>query len=212
MKKALKITGRILLGVVTVVAVLLIGTCAYDKICLASEKDLLENQIYGQKVKVYGHDMSIYVAGEGEKTLVFMAGAGDSAPIINYKNFVDRFDKDFRVVVIEKFGYGYSDGFEGSRDVETRVKQNREALKMAGIEGPYILCPHSYTGLETVYWAQSFPEEVDAIVGLDMAVPAAYDAIDEKHIDAESKDFFWMRAARAAGIVRLVAGASIPEG
>ncbi len=212
MKKALKITGRILLGVVIVVAVLLIGTCAYDKICLASEKDLLENQIYGQKVKVYGHDMSIYVAGEGEKTLVFMAGAGDSAPIINYKNFVDRFDKDFRVVVIEKFGYGYSDGFEGSRDVETRVKQNREALKMAGIEGPYILCPHSYTGLETVYWAQSFPEEVDAIVGLDMAVPAAYDAIDEKHIDAESKDFFWMRAARAAGIVRLVAGASIPEG
>ena len=67
MKKALKITGRILLGVVTVVAVLLIGTCAYDKICLASEKGLLENQIYGQKVKVYGHDMSIYGAGEGER-------------------------------------------------------------------------------------------------------------------------------------------------
>lgn len=212
MKKALKVTGKILLGVVSVVAVLLIGACVYDKICLASEKCLLENQIYGQKVEVYGHDMSVYVAGEGEHTLVFMAGSGDSAPIINYKNFIDRFDDDYRVVVIEKFGYGFSDGFDGSRDVETRVKQNREALKQAGVDGPYILCPHSYSGLETVYWAQTYPDEVEAIIGLDMAVPAAYDMMDEKHIDSGNAEFFWMRAARYAGIVRIAAGTSIPEG
>ncbi len=212
MKKALKVIGKVLLGIVAVLVVFLIGTCVYDKICLASEKDLLENQIYGQKVEVSGHEMSIYVSGSGEHTLVFMAGSGDSAPIIGYKNFIDRFDEDYRVVVIEKFGYGFSDAFDGSRDVETRVAQNREALKKAGIEGPYILCPHSYSGLETVYWAQNFPEEVEAIVGLDMAVPAAYDMMDEKHIDSESSVYFWSRAARYAGIVRLIAGATIPEG
>ena len=127
-------------------------------------------------------------------------------------DFIDRFDEDYRVVVIEKFGYGFSDGFDGSRDVETRVKQDREALKKAGVEGPYILCPHSYSGLESVYWAQNFPEEVEAIVGLDMAVPAAYDMMDEKHIDSESSVYFWSRVARNAGIVRLIAGATIPEG
>lgn len=211
MKKALKLTGKILLGIVAVIAVVLAGTSTYNIICSAFEKDLLENQLYGRKVEVYGHDMSIYVAGEGEHTLVFMSGAGDSAPIINYKNFVDRFDEDYRVVVIEKFGYGFSDGFDGSRDVETRVKQDREALKKAGVEGPYILCPHSYSGLETVYWAQTYPDEVEAIIGLDMAVPAAYDMMDEKYIDQSTTEFFWMRAARHAGIVRLVAGASIPE-
>lgn len=211
MKKALKVTGKILLGIVAVIAVVLAGTSTYNIICTASEKDLLENQLYGRKVEVYGHDMSIYVAGEGEHTLVFMAGSGDSAPIINYKNFADRFDEDYRVVVIEKFGYGFSDGFDGSRDVETRVKQDREALKKAGVEGPYILCPHSYSGLETVYWAQTYPDEVEAIIGLDMAVPASYDAMDEKHIDSGTRQFFWMRVARHAGIVRLVAGASIPE-
>jgi pimeloyl-ACP methyl ester carboxylesterase len=211
MKKALKVTGKILLGIVAVIAVVLAGTSTYNIICSASEKELLENQIYGRKVEVYGHDMSIYVAGEGEHTLVFMAGSGDSAPSINYKNFADRFDEDYRVVVIEKFGYGFSDGFDGSRDVETRVKQDREALKKAGVEGPYILCPHSYSGLETVYWAQTYPDEVEAIIGLDMAVPASYDAMDEKHIDSGTRQFFWMRAARYAGIVRIVAGASIPE-
>lgn len=212
MKKALKVIGKVILGIVAVLVVFLAGTFVYNRICSASEKDLLENQLYGQKVEVDGHDMSIYVSGEGEHTLVFMAGSGDSAPIINYKNFIDRFEKDYRVVVIEKFGYGYSDGFKGSRDVKTRVEQDREALIKAGVEGPYILCPHSYSGLETVYWAQNFPEEVEAIIGLDMAVPAAYDMYDEKQIASESKSYFWMRVARDAGIARLVAGSTIPEG
>jgi pimeloyl-ACP methyl ester carboxylesterase len=38
-----------------------------------------------------------------------------------------------------------------------------------GIEGPFILCPHSLSGLEATLWAQKYPEEVEAIVGLDMS-------------------------------------------
>ena len=91
MKKALKRIGKILLGIVAVIAVFLLGTCVYDKICLAYEKDLLENQIYGQKVEVDGHRMSVYVSGEGKHTLVFMAGSGDSGPIFSFKDFADRF-------------------------------------------------------------------------------------------------------------------------
>ena len=74
MKKALKVTGKILLGIVAFIAVVMAGIFTYNIICSASEKDLLENQLYGRKVEVYGHEMSIYVAGEGEHTLVFMAG------------------------------------------------------------------------------------------------------------------------------------------
>lgn len=121
MKKALKRIGKILLGIVAVIAVFLLGTCVYDKICLASEKDLLENQIYGQKVEVDGHRMSVYVSGEGKHTLVFMAGSGDSGPIFSFKDFADRFD-DCRVVIIERFGYGFSDGFDDSN-----VRQNNSS-------------------------------------------------------------------------------------
>lgn len=46
------------------------------------------------------------------------------------------------------------------------------ALDKAGIQDPYVLCPHSLSGLEALYWAQKYPDEVEAIVGLDMAVPA----------------------------------------
>ena len=37
-----------------------------------------------------------------------------------------------------------------------------------GFEGPYVLCPHSMSGLEAVLWAQKYPDKVEAIVGLDM--------------------------------------------
>ena len=34
------------------------------------------------------------------------------------------------------------------------------------------------SGLEALYWAQKYPEEVSAIIGLDMAVPEYYDSMD----------------------------------
>ena len=34
--------------------------------------------------------------------------------------------------------------------------------------------PHSMSGLEALYWAQYYPNELSAIVGLDMAVPESY--------------------------------------
>lgn len=38
----------------------------------------------------------------------------------------------------------------------------------------YILFPHSMSGIEALYWAQQYPNEVKGIVGLDMAVPESY--------------------------------------
>lgn len=38
-----------------------------------------------------------------------------------------------------------------------------------------MLCPHSMSGIEALYWVQQYPEEIEAIIGLDMAVPEAYE-------------------------------------
>ena len=43
------------------------------------------------------------------------------------------------------------------------------------MKAPYVLCPHSYSGIEALYWAQTYPDEIEAIIGLDMAVPEHYD-------------------------------------
>jgi pimeloyl-ACP methyl ester carboxylesterase len=103
-----------------------------------------------------------------------MSSSGVAAPVYDYKVLYSQFSDEYRVVVIEKFGYGYSDVSALPRDVETMVNENRKALSLAGENAPYILIPHSMTALEALYWAINFPDEVSAIIGLDMAVPEEY--------------------------------------
>ena len=76
---------------------------------------------------------------------------------------------------VEKAGYGYSDIVEVDRDVASMVMEVRSALNGAGIEAPYVLLPHSMSGLEAIYWVQNYPDEISGIIGIDMAVPDAYD-------------------------------------
>lgn len=51
------------------------------------------------------------------------------------------------------------------------VNESRQALIGAGIKSPYILAPHSYSGFEAIYWANTFKDEVIAVLSIDMAIP-----------------------------------------
>ncbi len=57
----------------------------------------------------------------------------------------------------------------------------------ADIKGPYLLIPHSMSGLEAIYWAQNFPNEVSGIVSIDMAVPYSYDGFDFGKLKADAE-------------------------
>lgn len=127
---------------------------------------------YKNPVRVNGHEMNVFSAGNGEKCIVFLAGAMVTSPILEYKPLWEKLTGDFRIAIVEKAGYGFSQGNTGaSRDVETLTEESREALRLAGIQPPYLLAPHSYSGLEAVYWAMQYPQEIAGILGLDMVTP-----------------------------------------
>ena len=128
----------------------------------------------GRLVEVDGNNMSVYTEGSGDKTLVFLSGSETPSPILDFKSLFSLLSDEYRIVVVERFGYGFSDVVDKPRDIDTVLSETRAALAAADIDGPYVLCPHSMSGLEALYWAQQYPEEVEAIVGLDMAVPEAY--------------------------------------
>ncbi len=175
-KRAMKKPGRGKRLLVTVAAVLLLlvgSVYLIHRVELNREASLLTPM--GELVKVEGHTMSVYTAGEGERTLVFLSGAGTCSPILDFKSLTDLLSEDYRVAVVEKFGYGFSEDPVRGRDLETVLEDTRAALEAAGLEGPYVLCPHSMSGIEALYWAQTYPEEVEAIIGLDMAVPGHYE-------------------------------------
>lgn len=155
----------------------------------------------GEMVTVNGHKMSIYVEGEGDKTLVFMSGGGTCSPILDFKSLYSLLSDDYRIVVVEKFGYGFSDIVDESREIEKILNETRTALDKAGIAGPYILCPHSMSGIEALYWSQKYPEEIEAIIGLDMAVPEAYEAYNINMFGIKLGQF-----AAKTGIIRFIPG------
>ena len=198
MKKFLKNLGKVLLVLLIVLVVLLGAVFAYNRIMLAKEEPLMQEHI-GQYVEVDGHKMNIYTEGEGEHTLLFLSGSGTAAPVLDFKSLYSLLNNDYKIVVIEKFGYGFSDVAGTERSFETILRQDREALAKAGIEGPFVLCPHSMSGLEAIMWAQDYPDEVEAIGGLDMALPRSYDGFDfEGTLKTEKLASF----ARDLGIVR----------
>jgi pimeloyl-ACP methyl ester carboxylesterase len=128
-------------------------------------------------VEVDGYKIHVYAEGDkGNKpTLVFMSGSGTVAPVYDFKSLYSLLSDEYRIVVVEKAGYGYSDIYEIERDIDTMLEEVRQGLSLAGEKGPYVLFPHSMSGLEAIYWAQKYPEELKAIIGLDMSVPESYD-------------------------------------
>ena len=200
MKKGIKMT-LIILGIIILLFLVIFIN---HKIKLKREAELLTP--IGQLVEVDGHKMNIYIEGEGEQTIVFLSGGGTCSPVLDFKSLYSLLSDDYKVVVVEKFGYGFSDVVDKDRDVASVLADTRAALAAAGVEGPYILCPHSMSGIEALYWAQQYPEEVSAIVGLDMAVPGAYE--DYKMNMPMLK---LSQLAARMGIIRLLPGVAESE-
>ena len=198
MKKALKTIGIVILAIVAVIVVALAALYIWNRIMLKQEEPMSEQPI-GQLVEVDGHNMCVYTEGEGDHTLLFLSGSGTPAPILDFKCLYSLLDDDYKIVVIEKYGYGFSDIVDTERSFTTILRQDREVLEKAGIEGPFILCPHSMSGLEAIMWAQDYPDEVEAIVGLDNVLPRTYDNYD---IEGTLKLEKYISFARDVGILR----------
>lgn len=184
-KSALKILVYLLTAIVGVVIVFLIYMKYNHSVKLQDEEVLLDPPL-GQMVSVDDKEMHVVTAGEEDSdyTIVLMHGTSFTDSAITMKPLYTELAKDYRIAYVDRFGNGYSDDTDDDRDIATMLEETRTALKEAGVEAPYVLMPHDTAGVLTVYWANTYPDEVEAIVGLDMIYPEYYDtyAIDDKGV------------------------------
>ena len=141
---------------------------------------------YGTLTKVGNTEINVYTEGNGSITIIFMAGSGVGCPTYEYKPVYRRLSDKYRIAVIEKAGYGLSGKAVTERTVENLVEESRTALKNLDILPPYILAPHSYSGFEAIWWANTYPDEVKAVLSLDMGFPNMMKA-QAKEIPHEKK-------------------------
>ena len=173
----MKILKKWFLGILSFILLFLLATFIFHRISLEKEEASLSPM--GQQVLVNGHQINIYVEGDGPETIVVLSGAGIASPILDFKNVSESLSKRYKVVIVERAGYGYSDDSNYSRDVMEVLSETRQALSQANITGPFIILSHSMASLESLAWQEKFPDEVKALIGLDWALPSSYENLKQ---------------------------------
>ena len=164
--------------IIFVVLILFLGgTFGFHQLSFQKESKLLTP--IGKEVTVNGHQMNVYIKGEGSETIVFLSGAGIASPILDFKNLSDSLSKKYKVVVVERAGYGFSEDSDHSRDVMEVLSETRQALSQAHVSGPYVIISHSMASLESLAWQEKYPNEVKAVIGLDWALPESYEDLKD---------------------------------
>lgn len=198
MKKAVRRTLLTLTGIATVVVVGLATTTIINVVATESEKDKIEP--YGQSVTVDGRNMNVFVSGEGPETIVLLPGFGTASPVIDFSPIIPGLAEDHRVVVVEPFGYGLSDGTDKPRTTENIVGEVHEALQALDVD-EYTVMGHSIAGIYGIEFAERYPDEITAFVGIDSSLPGQPSKDVELPIGL-------LETARNLGLMRIIAGMS----
>lgn len=166
------IIKKMFIYLVFIVSIGIVAVSMYHYSLTQKEEAILRNK--GMMVNIDGQSMNVYREGAGEDTYVFMAGSGIAAPVYELKGLYSKFSQHHQIAVVDRAGYGFSEIAHDERVIDTILMQTREALLASGLQPPYILVPHSISGLEAIYWAQKYPEEVKGIIALDIGLPSQY--------------------------------------
>ncbi|OBZ09196.1 alpha/beta fold hydrolase [Bacillus sp. FJAT-26390] len=168
MKKILIILLKALAVIAIAVVVFIAIVFFANKISSKSELGKIEP--YGQLVPVDGKNMNVLIQGEGEETIVLLPGYGTASPALDFTSLVKELSPFYKVVVVEPFGYGLSDGTEKERSMENIVNETHEVLQKLNIDR-YILMGHSIAGIYGLDYVSKYRNEVSAFVGIDSSVP-----------------------------------------
>lgn len=171
MKKRVKI---VLKWVFLVILFSVLALVLWNQIFKHIDSKLLLNA-YGQAVEVNGKTMVVDIQGEeNETTIILLPGSASASPVLEFLPLAEALSKHYRVITIEPFGYGLSDTTDASRDMDTVVNELHQCVSTLGCDRYYLMA-HSLSGLYSLYWTNTYPEEVLGFIGIDCSVPGQND-------------------------------------
>lgn len=153
---------------VTLVALVLVSTIV-NLILTKQEKSRFVP--YGERVSVQGGALNVWRNGHAGQTIVMLSGLGTAAPALDFAPLIRQL-ANYNVIVVEGFGYGYSDMSPPPRTVQNITTELHDVLTKLGVGEPYVLLGHSIAGFYTLAYAHRYPQAVSAVVGIDPTVPA----------------------------------------
>ncbi|MGY3379505.1 pimeloyl-ACP methyl ester carboxylesterase [Arthrobacter sp. TE12231] len=158
---------------------------------------------YGQKVHINEGTINVTRTGDAGPTIVLLSGLGTPAPGLDFAPLIRELG-GYQVIAVEGFGYGYSDMTARPRTIENITEELHEVLSTLGVRAPYTLIGHSIAGYSTLYYANKYPREVSAVIGIDPTVPAGKSSSTGTTAPAEraAADYSWAHIPSTLGVVR----------
>lgn len=126
-------------------------------------------------IEIDGKKIHCWTGGKGKHTIILLSGFGTPSPILDFKPLTKELTKKHRVVIIENFGYGYSDDTDKPRTLENMDDEIHVALNKLNIKSPYSLLVHSISGILAHYLIAKHSNEIEAMIGIDPAVPEYFE-------------------------------------
>lgn len=120
-----------------------------------------------QKMTTKYGEFSYQLSGEGKgnPTIILETGAGDD--MTEWQSSLSRFEQYSQVFAYNRAGFKGSDSQNKQRNAHTIAIELRELLKEVNIPPPYILVGHSLGGLYMRVFANTFPDEIAAVIQID---------------------------------------------
>ena len=192
------------LGYVTVLIALLV-VVGFVLHPVLHRREMAALQPYGQWVDVEGSRMHVHALGDGAETIVLLPGFGVPLPSADFGPLLRELSQEYTAVSVEWFGVGFRDSVDTPRTNANYTEELRTALSQVGFAPPYVLMPHSISGIYAEYYATQYPDEVKAIIMLDSTSSAASREKDMPRV-------LWLvaKAANRIGVNRINARL-IPE-
>ncbi|MDR7083641.1 pimeloyl-ACP methyl ester carboxylesterase [Arthrobacter ginsengisoli] len=200
---------RILAAAVLAVIVLCLASTAVNLLLERQERASITP--YGQRVEITGGAVNVYRNGQPGQPIVLLSGLGTAAPALDFAPLIRELG-DFDVVVVEGFGYGYSDLSASERSNKNISTELHEVLGKLNIAQPYTLAGHSIAGFYMLDYANRYPAEVAAVIGIDVTVPKATSG----PVEVQSGGLGLARLLSVTGVVRdvlaVAPGLAEPDG
>lgn len=179
-RESMKLIKKWLSGIIiAVLVVVLLGvgaTIVSHKVYTDRDVSLLKDAgLYNLVELPDGRKMNVASYGKQDSDAVYVAisGLGIQNFSVYLQHVAQPIKDDVMMVFVDRAGYGYSDDSTNAQTVQQIVKDYRDALEAADIEGPYILLAHEYGGVYASYWASEYPDDLDGIIyfdGTDLAM------------------------------------------
>lgn len=158
-----KITERVVLSCISVAAVAIAASSAWNAIAL--------HMVHppGQQFVVDGHPMRIDCMGRGSPAIILDAGLGNDGLI--WGGVQPVLAKTTRVCSYDRAGFGWSDPRPLPRDADHIATELHGLLTAAGVQRPVVLMGHSIAGIYIRDYATRYPADVAGLIFVDGSTP-----------------------------------------